>query len=43
MCCSLKLGSTIDVLLSDEYPMSLKYDLGDNSKVVFFIAPKIKD
>jgi proliferating cell nuclear antigen len=43
MCCSLKLGSTIDVSLSDEYPMSLKYDLGDNSKVVFFIAPKIKD
>jgi hypothetical protein len=31
------------VSLSGEYPMSLKYDLEDDSKVVFFIAPKIKE
>ena len=43
MCCSSKLGTTINVSLSGEYPMSLKYDLGDDSKVVFFIAPKIKE
>ena len=41
MCCSMKLGATIDVSLSGEYPMSLKYNLGDDSKVVFFIAPKV--
>ena len=43
MCCSSKLGATINVSLSGEYPMSLKYDLEDDSKVVFFIAPKIKE
>jgi proliferating cell nuclear antigen len=41
MCCSMKLGLTIDVSLSSEYPMSFKYNLGDDSKVIFFIAPKI--
>jgi proliferating cell nuclear antigen len=43
MCCSMKLGATVDVSLSGEYPMSLKYNLGDDSKVVFFVAPKVKD
>ena len=43
MCCSNKLGATINVLLSSEYPMSLKYNLGDGSRVVFYIAPKISD
>lgn len=43
MCCSMKLGATIDVSLSSEYPMSLKYNLGDESRVVFYIAPKVKD
>ena len=43
MCCSNKLGTTIELSLRDSYPMSLKYNLGDDSKVVFFIAPKIKD
>lgn len=48
MCCSIKLGSTINVLLSSEYPMSLKYNLGDatmgdDSKIAFYIAPKIAE
>lgn len=43
MCCSTKLGNIIDVSLSGEYPMSLKYNLGDDSTVVFYIAPKIVD
>lgn len=43
MCCSTKLGATINVLLSSEYPMSLKYNLGDNSRVAFYIAPKVMD
>lgn len=43
MCLSMKLCSTIRVGLSPQYPMSFNYDLGDNSKVSFFIAPKISD
>ena len=43
MCCSIKLGTTVDVSLSGEYPMSIKYNLGDDSNVVFYIAPKITD
>jgi hypothetical protein len=39
----MKLGATIDVSLSSEYPMALKYNLGDDSKVSFYIAPKIPD
>lgn len=43
MCCSNKLGTNVELSLKDSYPMSLKYNLGDDSKVVFFIAPKIQD
>jgi len=43
MCLSMKLCSIINVGISGEYPMSLKYNLGDDSKVSFYIAPKISD
>lgn len=43
MCTSMKLSSTINVALSRENPMLLKYNLGDDSNVSFFIAPKISD
>lgn len=43
LCLSTKLGSNIGVSISSEYPMALKYDLGDNSSVAFYIAPKIAD
>ena len=43
MCSSMKLGATIDISLSGEYPMALKYNLGDDSQVIFYIAPKISD
>ena len=48
MCCSTKLCSSINVLLISEYPMSLKYSLGDektgdDSKISFYIAPKVTD
>jgi proliferating cell nuclear antigen len=42
MCCSLKLGENINISISAEYPMELKYDLGDSSSVSFYIAPKIE-
>ena len=43
MCCSSKLGVNVDISLSDEYPMMLKYNLGDESRVIFYIAPKVHD
>jgi proliferating cell nuclear antigen PCNA len=43
MCLSSKLGGEIAVAISHEYPMSLKYNLGDDSSVSFYIAPKISD
>jgi proliferating cell nuclear antigen len=43
MCCSMKLGANIDVSLSSENPMVLKYNLGDESKVAFYIAPKVSE
>ena len=43
MCLSMKMSSTINVAISGEYPMSLMYNLGDESKVSFFIAPKVSD
>ena len=43
MCLSMKLCSTINVSLSSQYPMFLNYNLGDDSSVSFFIAPKVFD
>lgn len=43
MCLSMKMSSIINVGLSCQYPMSLKYNLGDDSTVSFFIAPKVSD
>jgi proliferating cell nuclear antigen len=43
MCLSIKICSTINVSLSSEYPMLLNYNLGDDSSVSFFIAPKVSD
>jgi hypothetical protein len=43
MCTSMKMSSTIIVGLSKEYPMSLTYNLGDDSSVSFYISPKIID
>jgi proliferating cell nuclear antigen PCNA len=43
MCLSTKLGGEIGIGISAEYPMSLKYSLGEESTVAFFVAPKIAD
>lgn len=43
MCLSTKLGQHVSVSISAEYPMAIKYDLGDSSSVAFYIAPKIAD
>jgi hypothetical protein len=43
MCTSIKLSQKINVSLSSEYPMLLVYNLGDDSKVTFYVAPKVSD
>jgi proliferating cell nuclear antigen len=41
MCLSTKLIDTINISISTEYPMQIKYKLGELSTILFFIAPKI--
>jgi hypothetical protein len=43
MCLSTKLSSSVEIFISTDYPMCFKYNLGDNSFVSFYIAPKIVD
>jgi proliferating cell nuclear antigen PCNA len=43
MCLTNKLSNEIDFFISAEYPMKIKYDLGDESTLLFFIAPKFSD
>jgi proliferating cell nuclear antigen PCNA len=40
MCITNKLSSDIDFSLSNQCPMKIKYDLGDDSSLIFYIAPK---
>jgi proliferating cell nuclear antigen PCNA len=41
MCLTNKLSSDIEFSISSECPMKIKYNLGTNSYLTFFIAPKI--
>ena len=43
MCCSVKISSNITIGINEEYPMLLKYDLGNSSDLKFYIAPKVCD
>ena len=43
MCMTTKLSNEIGFSISAEYPMKIRYDLGDESHVMFFIAPRIED
>lgn len=43
ICLSNKLSNVIEFSLSGEYPMRINYDLGENSSLKFYIAPKIID
>jgi len=42
MCLTTKLSNEIEFSISDKFPMKIKYDLGDESLAIFFIAPKIE-
>ena len=43
MCITNKLSNDVDFSLSNECPMKISYNLGDDSSLVFFIAPKMND
>jgi len=43
MCLTNKLSNEIEFFISKEYPMKIRYDLGDDSTLLFFIAPKVSD
>ena len=43
MCLTNKLSSEIHFSISAEYPMKICYDLGDDSSIVFYIAPKMSE
>jgi proliferating cell nuclear antigen PCNA len=43
MCITNKLSTDIDFSLSNDCPMRISYNLGDDSLMVFYIAPKMND
>jgi proliferating cell nuclear antigen len=43
MCLTNKLSSEVIFSISADSPMKINYDLGDDSSIVFYIAPKISD
>ena len=43
MCLTNKLSNEIDFFISKQTPMKMKYSLGDESSLMFYIAPKISD
>jgi proliferating cell nuclear antigen PCNA len=42
MCLTTKLSANINFAISKNYPMRIAYDLGDDSKLLFYLAPKIE-
>lgn len=43
MCITNKLSTDIEFSLSNERPMKIYYNLGDDSSLIFFIAPKMNE
>jgi hypothetical protein len=43
MCLTNKLSNEIMFYISNDSPMKIEYDLGNNSNMVFYVAPKISD
>jgi proliferating cell nuclear antigen PCNA len=43
MCITNKISSDIDFYLGNDCPMKIKYHLGDDSSLMFYIAPKLND
>jgi len=43
MCLNAKLSSEITLSISKDYPLRIKYDLGEESFVMFYMAPRIDE
>jgi proliferating cell nuclear antigen PCNA len=43
MCLTNKLVANVELSVSGSYPMRIKYDLGNESNVMFYLAPKVQD
>ena len=43
MCITNKLSEEIEFSLSAEFPMKIKYSLGEESSIIFYMAPKLND
>ena len=43
MCITNKLSADVEFSLSNDCPMKISYDLGDDSSMIFFMAPKVDD
>lgn len=43
MCLTNKISNEINFFISGNYPTKIQYALGDDSYIIFFIAPKISD
>jgi len=41
MCLTNKLSKNIDISMANDFPIKIKYSLGNDSCVIFYIAPKI--
>jgi len=41
MCLTTKLGKEVQFSISANFPICIDYDLGENSSVVFYVAPKM--
>ena len=43
MCITNKLSNEIEFSLSNDSPMKINYNLGNDSSLMFYIAPKLSD
>jgi hypothetical protein len=43
MCITNKLSTDVDFSLSNNCPMKINYSLGDDSLMVFYMAPKMNE
>ena len=43
LCLSNKLSENVEMCIGNECPMRIKYDLGDESTIIFYLAPKLDE
>ena len=43
ICYYSKLAKNVELKITENYPMKITYDLGDDAKIMYYLAPKISD